>query len=111
MSTSILAIFHNGLYSSWVCYLNSPEIKSRNFNAAVTITIIRGPVLSTKSVVFSVSLLTSSESRGALPCDPYSHLGPSKEPLAPTSPGLKISLPWYRKFISLVHIDHQSRLF
>lgn len=37
------AIFHNGLLSSWVYYLNSPEMKSRSFDAAVPIRIIRGP--------------------------------------------------------------------
>ena len=39
----IQVIFHNRLHSSWGCYLNSPEMKSRNFDAAVTIRIIRGP--------------------------------------------------------------------
>ena len=38
-----MVIFHNGLLSSWVYYLNSPEMKSRNFDAAVTIRMIRGP--------------------------------------------------------------------
>jgi len=45
VTISIFAIFHNGLQFSWVCYLISPEMKSRNFDAAVTIRIIRGPEL------------------------------------------------------------------